>query len=105
MPSALASQAYTNQYGVTMGPCTFCGFCTNYGCANYSKASAIVNVLPSLARMLNFTAKTHCEVLEVTKDSTGKRATGIVYVDANGDRWEQPADIVGSPRSPSKTYA
>ena len=33
-------------------------------------------------------------MLEVTKDSTGKRATGIVYVDANGDRWEQPADIV-----------
>lgn len=94
VPSALASQAYTNQYGVTMGPCTFCGFCTNYGCANYSKASAIVNVLPALARMPNFTAKTHCEVLEVTKDSNGKRATGIVYVDANGDRWEQPADIV-----------
>ncbi|WP_314410065.1 GMC family oxidoreductase, partial [Pseudomonas kuykendallii] len=94
VPSALASQGYTNQYGVTMGPCTFCGFCTNYGCANYSKASAIVNVLPALVRMPNFTARTHCEVLEVTKDSTGKRATGIIYVDENGEKWEQPADIV-----------
>ncbi|WP_028693574.1 GMC family oxidoreductase [Pseudomonas cremoricolorata] len=94
VPSALASQGYTNSYGVTMGPCTFCGFCTNYGCANYSKASAIVNVLPALIRMPNFTAKTHCEVLEVRKDSSGKRATGIVYVDANGQTWEQPAEIV-----------
>jgi gluconate 2-dehydrogenase alpha chain len=94
VPSALASRGYTNQYGVTMGPCTFCGFCTNYGCANYSKASAIVNVLPALIRKPNFTAKTHCEVLRVTLDGTGKKATGIVYADADGQEWEQPADLV-----------
>ncbi len=33
VPSSLVSEAYTNPLGVTMGPCTFCGFCTNYGCA------------------------------------------------------------------------
>lgn len=94
VPSALASQSYTNQYGLTMGPCTYCGFCTNYGCANYSKASAIVNVLPAVANMPNFEARTDCEVLEVLKDSTGKKATGVVYIDNNGERYEQPADIV-----------
>ncbi len=94
VPSALVSRAYTNSLGVTMGACTFCGFCTNYGCANYSKASAITTVLPVLIRKPNFTAKTNCEVLRVTMDSTGKRATGIIFVDANGDEFEQPADLV-----------
>ncbi|WP_294906822.1 GMC family oxidoreductase [Tatumella sp. UBA2305] len=94
VPSALASQSYTNQYGVTMGPCTYCGFCTNYGCANYSKASAIVNVLPAVVNMPNFEARTNCEVLEVLKDSSGKKATGVVYIDSNDERYEQPASIV-----------
>ncbi|MCS2608224.1 GMC family oxidoreductase [Halomonas dongshanensis] len=94
VPSSLVSETYTNPLGVTMGPCTFCGFCTNYGCANYSKASAITTVLPALIRKENFEARTHCEVLEVTTDSGGRRATGIVYVDSAGRRWEQPAEIV-----------
>lgn len=94
VPSALMSRAYTNSLGVTMGQCTFCGFCTNYGCANYSKASAITTVLPVLIRKPNFTAHTNCEVLRVVMDSTGKRATGIVYVDSNGQEFEQPADLV-----------
>lgn len=94
VPSSLVSEAYTNPLGVTMGPCTFCGYCTNYGCANYSKASAITTVLPALMRKENFTAHTSCEVLEVLKDSTGKRATGVTYIDSSGDTWEQPADLV-----------
>lgn len=94
VPSALLSQAYTNPFGVKMGPCTFCGFCTNYGCANYSKASPIISVLPALVRKRNFTAKTDSEVLQVLLDSTGKKATGILYVDSSGVEWEQPADLV-----------
>ncbi|MBD8597560.1 MULTISPECIES: GMC family oxidoreductase [Pseudomonas] len=94
VPSALQSRPYVNSLGVAMGACTFCGFCTNYGCANYSKASAITTVLPVLVRKPNFTAMTNCEVLRVTMDSSGKRATGIVYMDANGEEWEQPAELV-----------
>lgn len=94
VPSSLVSEAYTNPYGVTMGPCTFCGFCTNYGCANYSKASAITTVLPALMRKPNFSARTNCEVLQVLTDSSGKQATGVTYIDSSGDSWEQPADIV-----------
>lgn len=94
VPSALLSQAYTNPLGVTMGPCTFCGFCTNFGCANYSKASAITTVLPALIRKEGFEARTSCEVLEVLTDSRGGRATGVRYIDSSGDEWEQPADLV-----------
>jgi gluconate 2-dehydrogenase alpha chain len=94
VPSALISEPYTNSLGVTMGPCTFCGFCTNYGCANYSKASAITTVLPALVRKSNFRVQTNSEVLRVTLDPSGKRATGIVYIDTSGKEWEQPADLV-----------
>jgi gluconate 2-dehydrogenase alpha chain len=94
VPSALISEAYTNPLGVTMGPCTFCGFCTNYGCANYSKASAITTILPALIRKSNFTARTNSEVIKINLDSTGKRATGVVFIDSSGEEWEQPADLV-----------
>ncbi|MEM6160945.1 GMC family oxidoreductase [Erwinia sp. P6884] len=94
VPSSLVSEAYTNPLGVTMGPCTFCGYCTNFGCANYSKASAITTILPALMRKPNFTAHTHCEVLEVLTDPSGKKATGVIFVDSSGDEWEQPADLV-----------
>jgi gluconate 2-dehydrogenase alpha chain len=52
-PSANLSQAYTNPLGVTMGQCTYCGFCERFGCANYSKASAQTSVLPVLMRKSN----------------------------------------------------
>lgn len=94
VPSALISQPYTNPLGVTMGACTFCGFCTNYGCANYSKGSAITTILPVLIRKSNFSVLTNSEVLKVTLDSSGKRATGVVFVDTSGREWEQPADLV-----------
>jgi gluconate 2-dehydrogenase alpha chain len=94
VPSALISEPYTNSLGVTMGPCTFCGFCTNYGCANYSKSSAITTILPVLARKSNCTIRTNSEVLRITLDSTGKKATGVIFVDTSGQEWEQPADLV-----------
>ncbi len=93
-PSANMSRAYTNPLGVQLGQCTYCGFCEKYACGNYSKASAQTTILPVLMRKDNFTLKTQSEVLKVNLDSTGKRATGVLYVDAQGEEWEQPADLV-----------
>ncbi|MER5172352.1 GMC family oxidoreductase [Thioclava kandeliae] len=95
-PSSILSEAYTNIYGMQMGPCTYCGFCTNYGCANLSKASAITCVLPALVRQQGFTARTRSEVLKIETDSTGTKATGVTFVDSDGQEWFQPADIVVS---------
>ena len=36
-PAANMSRAYTNPLGVTLAPCTYCGFCEKFGCGNYSK--------------------------------------------------------------------
>ncbi len=93
-PSAVLSRPYTNSLGITMGPCTYCGFCTNYGCANYSKSSPQACVLPVLMRKPNIEVRTLCEVLRVNLDRSGKHATGVTYVDAAGEEIEQPADIV-----------
>lgn len=93
-PSANVSTAYTNPYGVSMAPCTYCGFCERFGCANYSKSSPQTCVLPALVRLPNFEARTESEVTRVTLSADGKHATGVIYVDAQGKEWEQPADLV-----------
>lgn len=93
-PSANLSEAYTNPYGCSMAPCTYCGFCERFGCANYSKSSPQTCVLPVLMREPGFEARTECEVTKVVLSADGKRATGVTYVDRQGNEWEQPADLV-----------
>ena len=93
-PSGNLSQSYTNPLGVTLGQCTFCGFCEWFGCANYSKATPQTTILPVLLRNPNFEARTECEVMRINLDNTGKRATGVTYVDSSGEELEQPADLV-----------
>ena len=93
-PSGNLSQSYTNPLGVTLGQCTYCGFCEWFGCANYSKASPQTTILPVLLRKTNFEGRTECEVTRINLDNTGKRATGVTYVDSSGEEYEQPADLV-----------
>jgi gluconate 2-dehydrogenase alpha chain len=93
-PSGNMSQAYTNPLGVRLGPCTYCGFCEWFGCANYSKASPQTTILPVLVRKPNFLARDQCEVTRINVDASGTRATGVTFVDTNGAQWEQPADLV-----------
>jgi gluconate 2-dehydrogenase alpha chain len=93
-PSGNMSQAYRNPLGVRLGPCTYCGFCEWFGCGNNSKASPQTTILPVLVRKSNFLARDNCEVTRINTDGSGKRATGVTYVDTSGEEWEQPADLV-----------
>jgi gluconate 2-dehydrogenase alpha chain len=93
-PAANMSKAYTNPLGVTLAPCTYCGFCEKFGCGNNSKSSPQTTILPVLMRRDNFELRTECEVLHVNMDSSGKRATGVTYVDTEGRLFEQPAEMV-----------
>ncbi len=93
-PAANTSEPYRNPYGVQMGQCTFCGFCEWFGCGNYSKASPQTTILPVLLKKDSFSYRDHCNVTRVLRDSTGRRATGVLYVDAQGDEYEQPAEMV-----------
>ncbi|MCU6184506.1 GMC family oxidoreductase [Citrobacter cronae] len=94
VPAANCSEPFTNPYGVQLGVCNYCGFCERFGCFNYSKASPQSCVLPALKQYNNFELRTESQVLRVNTDSTGKKATGVTYIDANGQEVEQPASLV-----------
>ncbi|WP_246787319.1 GMC family oxidoreductase [Rhizobium leguminosarum] len=95
IPCANVSQAYVNPLGVTMAPCTYCGFCSSYGCGNYSKASPQTCVFPALLNNNpNFRLITNACVTRVNKAADGKSVTGVTYIDQNGSEVLQPADII-----------
>jgi len=93
-PSGNMSRAYVNPLGVRMGPCTYCGYCEWFGCGNYSKASPQTTILPVLIRKSNFALRDNSEVTRINLDGSGKQATGVTFVDTQGEEWEQPADLV-----------
>ncbi|WP_246794912.1 GMC family oxidoreductase [Burkholderia perseverans] len=94
LPAGNASGPYTNEYGCQLGPCNFCGFCSDYGCLNYSKASPQTAIIPALLRKPNFELRVNSHVVKVNTDASGKRATGVTYIDAQGNEVEQPAEMV-----------
>ncbi|MDH2328204.1 GMC family oxidoreductase [Cereibacter sp. SYSU M97828] len=94
IPAANLSQPYVNPLGVSMGACTYCGFCLAYGCGNYSKSSPQACVFPVLMRRPNFKVITESCVIRVNKAQDGKTVTGVTYVDAQGREQVQDADIV-----------
>jgi gluconate 2-dehydrogenase alpha chain len=93
-PASNLSEAYVNTLGISMGQCTYCGYCERFGCANYSKASAQTTILPVLMKKPNFEVRTLCEVLKINLRPDGKSAKSVTYIDADGNEFEQPADII-----------
>lgn len=93
-PGANASRAYVNEYGMQLGPCTYCGFCEWYGCYNYSKASPQACVLDALYRQPNVEVRTGANVMKVELTPDRKMATGVTYVTDEGEELFQPADLV-----------
>jgi len=94
IPAGNISQAYVNALGVTMGPCTYCGFCDFHGCGNFSKSSPQACILPALMRRKNFTVLTETEVLHAVKHEDGKTVKGVTFVTSDGQEGFQPADVV-----------
>jgi gluconate 2-dehydrogenase alpha chain len=93
-PGANASQPYKNPEGVQLGGCAYCGYCERFGCEMSAKASLQTTLLPVLRNASNFELRTNARVLKVNLDSTGKKATGVTYLDATGNEVFQPANMV-----------
>lgn len=93
-PSSNMSRAYTNPFGAQLKPCMYCGFCERFGCEHFAKASPQLCVLPFAMRNPNFELRTGAHVNRVLLDASGRRATGVLYVDGQGRAFEQPADMV-----------
>jgi gluconate 2-dehydrogenase alpha chain len=94
MPSANMTRAYTNPYGLTMGPCVYCGYCERFGCEMGAKASPQTAVLPALLASPNYELRTLANVTRVNLDSARRRAVSVTYLDARGREFEQPAELV-----------
>jgi len=93
-PASNASKPYVNPDGSAFGACHYCGFCERFGCEAQAKASPHMTVIPLALKHENVQLRTNARVLRVTMDSTGKRATGVTYLDARGQEFEQPADLI-----------
>ncbi|MGK3112060.1 GMC family oxidoreductase [Candidatus Pantoea formicae] len=94
VPAGNLSQAYVNPLGVSMEPCTYCGFCDFHGCGNFSKSSPQACILPVLMRRPNFTLLTETEVLHAVKHEDGKTVKGVKFITQDGVEGFQPADVV-----------
>jgi gluconate 2-dehydrogenase alpha chain len=93
-PAANTSRPYRNPLGVQMGECSYCGYCEWFRCGNYSKSSPQTTIHPVLEQRENFELRTQCNVTRILLDNTGRRATGVRYVDVDGEETEQPAELV-----------
>ena len=77
------------------GQCEYCGFCDRFGCPVDAKGSPNNTVVPVALRNPNVELRTYAWVTKVLKDSTGKKATGVLYVNMlTGEEVEQPAELV-----------
>lgn len=92
VPAAQCSRAYTNPDGASLGECVYCGYCMNYPCEISAKATPQTCTLPAAFDTGNFEVRTHAAVTRI--NTSGGRATGVTYIDAQGREIEQPADIV-----------
>jgi gluconate 2-dehydrogenase alpha chain len=94
VPAANSTAAYTNPYGVRMGPCNLCGYCEGFGCFLYSKAAPQTTIIPVLKGRSNLQVRHNSYVTSILLDGSGKLATGVRYIDANGKQVDQPAAMV-----------
>ena len=93
-PAAAMTQPFVNLYKQHLGGCMSGGFCGSHACSQGAKASPLSTVIPALLKQDNYELRPLCNVIKINKDSDGKRATGVTYIDSRGRMVEQPADIV-----------
>ena len=94
-PAANASRAYTNPDGSHFGACQYCGYCQRFGCEANAKGGPQMTVIPIAMSKPNFELRTQSWVTKVLRDSSGKKATGVLYTNlVTGEEYEQPASIV-----------
>lgn len=87
-PSAILSENYNGR-----SACTYCGYCTGYGCWNAAKSSTLVSTIAEAEKTNKLEVRTGCRVTKILTNDAGK-TTGVEYVDADGKAQTQPAALV-----------
>jgi choline dehydrogenase-like flavoprotein len=88
MPMAVNSIFYRGRPA-----CVNCGFCA-FGCPVNAKGSTAVTVVRDAVLTGNLTLLTECCAIRVETDATGRRATGVRYIDGAGAQQVITADHV-----------
>jgi len=86
--SALASQPYTNQYGVPVNPCVYDGYCggpCDYACETGAKANAAYRTIPAAINSGNFTLVVNSFIFRLVTDPTTGLVTEAHYYDPQGN--------------------
>ena len=92
VPTAITTEAWTSDHGVSRAACSYCTFCTGHGCWNDSKSSSQSALLPAAERLYTFELRPNAHVLQV--HHRNGRAVSVEYVDlVSGLHYEQPADL------------
>jgi gluconate 2-dehydrogenase alpha chain len=91
-PSALLSKAYKNPDGIARPGCVYCGYCERFGCMIGAKSQPTNTVLPVLRRRRTFSLRTQAWVRRIVY--SGNRVQGVVFADAAGKEYFQPATTV-----------
>jgi gluconate 2-dehydrogenase alpha chain len=94
--SSLASQPYTNDYGVTVNPCVYDGYCggpCDYACETGAKANAAYRTIPAAMKSGNFTLVTNAYIYRLDYNTTNNQVTAARYYDAQGNIHVQPATV------------
>jgi gluconate 2-dehydrogenase alpha chain len=96
MPTALASAAYVNQYGVQVNACIYDGWCgetCNYVCETGAKANSAYRVIPAAMNTGNFSMALNSYVFRLDVDPVTNKVTQARYYDASGTVHIQPAKV------------
>ena len=88
-PSSIATENYKGRPA-----CTYCSFCSSYYCFIGAKGSTNVTVLPIGINSGNLEIRPNVRVIKINKDKDGNKATGVTYLDADGNQQEQLASMV-----------
>lgn len=75
VPAAVISQDYDGRQG-----CTYCGWCSGYGCRFGSKSSTLVSAIPRAVETGRLDVRPLTRVTRILVDD--ERAVGVEYVDA-----------------------
>lgn len=88
-PAGINSTAYRGRPA-----CTNCGFCSGFGCAIHAKGSTAVTAIREALLTGNCELKSNCFVFKITTDSSGKKVTGVEYIDPEGEKRFQKGKII-----------
>ena len=95
-PTALASQAYTNQYGVTANACVYDGWCgepCNFVCEVGAKANTAFRTIPAALKTGNLTLVLNSFVFRLDVDPSTNTVMDVRYYDPAGNIHVQPAKV------------